>query len=144
MAPRPSDADGNTGRARKGPVPLWGIVAAVALVVMVSAALLLRPPSLDAALDRFQAAWDAGDAETLGSLFRDPREGKRANSIRAFLEKRGWTPRPPAVSGRRLDRQGEKSAVVLFFLGEGRGNVETVWMREGDRWVLAKLQPPPP
>jgi hypothetical protein len=124
---------------RKGLAGFWAIAAAVVVVGGLSLAILLSPPSLD----RFQEAWDAGDAETLGSLFRDPRGGRRADSIGTHIEKRGWSPRPPAVTERRIERQGKKSAVVLFYLGEGEGNVETVWRLEGDRWVLAKLQPPP-
>jgi hypothetical protein len=142
-------ADGATARARRrqggASAGTWKWVAGVAGVVALlvgARAIATRPEPIDRAISRFQDAWDAGDVNALGAMFREPQGGDRARRLDAIFDDRGWTPRPPAAVRGSVETRNDEGAVVRFVLADDEGEVVTTWSLRDRMWVVEGLRIP--
>jgi hypothetical protein len=108
------------------------------------ARLELPLPPFAAVLERFERAWNAGDAARLVELFIETSETSRPR-FRAYLEqladKRGWTAGFPRVlSSEHLPV--DSRTVDVWLRTEGDRFRTRWWVDEDDRWVLVTLDPP--
>jgi hypothetical protein len=140
-------ADEARARARQARGERWRTIGKIgAAVVVLSLALwfvlreVSKPPTVDASLDRFAAAWRADEWEPLGALCADGPGGQTVRTLREGCERRGWQ-RPaielvaPAVE--------DVGGITRATYRAGAHEFVCVWRRDENRWRIVDIDLPP-
>lgn len=120
------------GRARRvRHLQLAGAIVAGLILVVFAFRWLSAPPTVDASVARFQAAWRQAGSEDLHKLIAnaDPR-------LPEALERRGWTTSRPPLGTMQLEAT-ENHARAVF--GVGAEAVTVQWGLVERRWTLGQI-----
>jgi hypothetical protein len=118
-----------------GALVVASAVAAFAVVAM------LRPPSLDAAAQRFREAWMLEDANKIAALASAPRRDVVHRRLASVATTRGWIETWPALV--ESARSVEPARAVLQYLKEGE-MIQVEWSLLDDRWQISAIELPWP
>lgn len=128
-------ARGKTGNVLK----IGGLAAAALVVVGGGAWLALRPPSVDATVEAFAKAWNAGNSSKLAAFYPGGAESRTGQRLTEEIARRGWTQARPKIE--EASRDGEDDWVNVVFKSDAR-TVEVAFRREKSKWHAATIRLP--